>query len=284
MALTDEAILQIKEMIRSGRLKPGDRLPSERELSASLGLSCSSLREAVKAPEIMRVLDVRRGDGTYVTSLQPHLLLESVAFAVEIHQDTSILDVFAVRRILEPAAAVLATARATDEDMHRLRAVLAEVDTDTSVDHLVAHDMEFHRSLSASSGDSYLVSLIDSLSSRTLRARVWRGLTEDRAVERTLAGHGAIVDAVAAGDATLVRARTLVHLSGVRGLAPSRAGLTGGTRAVVLRGTWATAPRSLTGRERPGSPRRRCCSGRTRRTRCRWSPGAPRPRSPPRRR
>lgn len=215
MALTDEAILQIKEMIRSGELKPGDRLPPEKELSASLGLSRSSMREAVKALEMMRVLDVRRGDGTYVTSLEPHLLLESMAFAVEIHQDTSLLDVFAVRRILEPAAAGLATARATAEDVHRLRALLAEVGTTTSVDHLVAHDMELHRSLSALSGNTYLVGLLDSLSSRTLRARVWRGLTEDQAVERTLAEHCAIVDAVAAGDAALVRARTLVHLSGV---------------------------------------------------------------------
>ena len=215
MAVTDEAILQIKDMIRSGTLKPGDRLPPEKELSASLGLSRSSLREAVKALEILRVLDVRRGDGTYVTSLEPQLLLESMAFAVEIHQDTSILDVFSVRRILEPAAAVLATSRATDTDVARLRSMLTEVDTATAIDELVAHDMVFHRSLSALSGNAYLVSLIDSLSSRTLRARVWRGLTEEDAVERTLAEHHAIVDAVAAGDAALVRARTLVHLSGV---------------------------------------------------------------------
>ena len=215
MALTDEAILQIKDMIRSGALKPGDRLPPEKELSASLGLSRSSLREAVKALEILRVLDVRRGDGTYVTSLEPQLLLESMAFAVEIHQDTSILDVFAVRRILEPAAAVLATSRASGEDVERLRALLAEVDPTTSIDDLVAHDMVFHRTLSTLSGNAYLVSLIDTLSSRTLRARVWRGLTEEGAVARTLAEHHAIVDAVAAGDAALVRARTLVHISGV---------------------------------------------------------------------
>jgi GntR family transcriptional regulator, transcriptional repressor for pyruvate dehydrogenase complex len=215
VALTDRAILQIKEMIRSGELRPGDRLPPEKELSASLGLSRSSLREAVKALEILRVLDVRRGDGTYVTSLEPRLLLESMSFAVEVHQDTSILDVFAVRRILEPAAAVMATARATPEDVQRLRDLLVEVDAGTSIDDLVAHDMAFHRSLSSLSGNAYLVGLIDTLSSRTLRARVWRGLTEEGAVERTLAEHQAIVDAVEAGDAALVRARTLVHVSGV---------------------------------------------------------------------
>ena len=75
MAVTDEAILKIKDMIVSGELGPGDRLPPEKELSERLGLSRSSMREAVKALEVIRVLDVRRGDGTYVTSLEPRLLL-----------------------------------------------------------------------------------------------------------------------------------------------------------------------------------------------------------------
>ena len=101
MAVTDEAILQIKQMILDGRLRPGDRLPPEQELSASLGLSRSSLREAVKALEIIRVLDVRRGDGTYVTSLEPGLLLEAMSFVVDLHEDASVLELFAVRRILE---------------------------------------------------------------------------------------------------------------------------------------------------------------------------------------
>src|SRR5690349_10390225 len=115
MAVTDEAILKIKDMIVSGKLHPGDRLPPEKELSEELGLSRSSLREAVKALEVIRVLDVRRGDGTYVTSLEPALLLEAMSFVVDLHGDTSILEIFAVRRILEPAATALA-ADTIDED------------------------------------------------------------------------------------------------------------------------------------------------------------------------
>src|SRR5918995_6680433 len=104
MAVTDEAIDKIKEMLLRGELKAGDRLPPEKELSDRLGLSRSSLREAVKALELIRVLDVRRGDGTYVTSLEPRLLLEAMSFVVDLHDDSSILELFAVRRILEPAA------------------------------------------------------------------------------------------------------------------------------------------------------------------------------------
>jgi hypothetical protein len=112
VAVTDEAILRIKEMLLNGQLRPGDRLPPEKELSEELGLSHGSLREAAKALELIRVLDVRRGDGTYVTSLEPRLLLEAMSFVVDLHQDASILDLFEVRRILEPAAAVLAARRA----------------------------------------------------------------------------------------------------------------------------------------------------------------------------
>lgn len=215
MAVTDEAILKIKSMILSGELKPGDRLSPEKELSESLGLSRSSLREAVKALEIIRVLDVRRGDGTYVTSLEPQLLLEAMAFVVDIHQDSSVLELFEVRRILEPAAAAMAATRATPDDIARLREMLTEVDENTSIDGLVAHDMLFHRLISTMSGNAYLTSLLDGLSGKTLRARVWRGLTQEHSVERTLAEHRAIVDALASGDSELVRSQLTVHISGV---------------------------------------------------------------------
>jgi GntR family transcriptional repressor for pyruvate dehydrogenase complex len=215
VALTDEAILKIKGMILSGELKPGDRLPPENQLSEALGLSRSSLREAVKALELIRVLDVRRGDGTYVTSLTPSLLLDAMSFVVDIHQDASVLELFEVRRILEPAAAALATPRVTAADVQHLRALLTQVDGTTSVDDLVAHDIVFHRHICELSGNAYLTRLLDTLSGSTLRARVWRGLTEDGSVERTLTEHRAIVDALESGDAGLVSAQVTVHVSGV---------------------------------------------------------------------
>jgi GntR family transcriptional repressor for pyruvate dehydrogenase complex len=215
MAVTDEAILQIKEMILSGELKPGDRLPPEKLLSESLGLSRSSMREAVKALEVIRVLDVRRGDGTYVTSLEPRLLLEAMSFVIDLQDDSSILELFAVRRILEPAAVALAAAHVTASDIADLRTQLAAVDESSSVEDLVAHDLNFHGLIASAAGNAYLTSLIDSLSSRTVRARIWRGLTQENSVPRTLGEHHAIVDALERGDAALARALTIVHISGV---------------------------------------------------------------------
>jgi GntR family transcriptional repressor for pyruvate dehydrogenase complex len=215
MAVTDDIILKIKKMILSGELKPGDRLPPEKELSEALGLSRNSLREAVKALEIIRVLDVRRGDGTYVTSLEPQLLLEAMSFVVDLHQDSSVLELFAVRRILEPAAAALAATKLTQDDIEHLRSLLARVDQYTSVDGLVSHDLLFHRFITELSGNSYLSDLLDSLSSSTVRARVWRGLTQEHSISHTLSEHRAIVDALAMADPELVRSLVTVHISGV---------------------------------------------------------------------
>ncbi|QAY63473.1 FadR family transcriptional regulator [Xylanimonas allomyrinae] len=215
MAVTDEAILKIKEMLLAGELRPGDRLPPEKELSERLGLSRSSLREAVKALEVIRVLDVRRGDGTYVTSLEPRLLLEAIGFVVDLHHDGTILELFEVRRILEPAAAALATRRATREALAELGALVAAVDPHTSVENLVEHDLAFHRRIADLSGNSYLSGILDQLSSSTHRARIWRGLTEAGAVGRTLEEHQAILDAMLTGDSDLVRSRLTTHIAGV---------------------------------------------------------------------
>ena len=215
MAVTDEAITKIKDMIISGKLSAGDRLPPEKELSEKLGLSRSSLREAVKALEIIRVLDVRRGDGTYVTSLEPQLLSEAMTFIVDLHQDKSILDIFAVRRILEPAAAAIAATRITPEQITALRATMENIDDETSVESLVDHDLVFHELITAAADNSYLASVLNALSSSTVRARIWRGLTQEKAVDRTLAEHTAIIEALERGDADLAKSLLTVHISGV---------------------------------------------------------------------
>jgi GntR family transcriptional repressor for pyruvate dehydrogenase complex len=215
VAVTDEAILKIKEMILRGELSPGDRLPPEMELAERLGLSRSSMREAVKALEVIRVLDVRRGDGTYVTSLEPRLLLEAMSFVVDLHDDSSILELFAVRRILESAAAAMAATLIDEATVAGLRTQIASVDASTSVEGLVAHDIEFHGAIVEAAGNSYLSTLIESLSSRTARARIWRGLTQENSVPRTLDEHRAIVEALALGDSKLAESLVLVHISGV---------------------------------------------------------------------
>jgi GntR family transcriptional repressor for pyruvate dehydrogenase complex len=215
VAVTDEAIDKIKDMIVSGELRPGDRLPKEADLAERLGLSRSSLREAVKALSLIRVLDVRQGDGTYVTSLEPELLLDAMTFVVDFHRDDTVLRFLEVRRILEPAATAMAAQHMSQEDIAGLRVLLDKLDDDTDVEALVANDLEFHRRIAAGSGNPVLCSLIDGLSGPTTRARVWRGLTQEGAVARTREQHVAIYEAIAAREPELARSWATVHVAGV---------------------------------------------------------------------
>ncbi len=215
MAVTDEAIEKIKAMITSGALRAGDKLPREADLAAQLGLSRSSLREAVRALSLVNILDVRQGDGTYVTSLEPHLLLEALSFIVDFHRDDTVLEFLRVRRILEPAAVAMAAERISREESDRLRELLDSLGPEPEADALVANDLEFHRRIAACSGNSVLGSLLDTISGPTTRARVWRGLTQAGTKERTLAEHRAILDALASHQAEVARCWATVHIAGV---------------------------------------------------------------------
>ncbi|WP_335938572.1 FadR/GntR family transcriptional regulator [Streptomyces sp. PTD5-9] len=215
MAVTDEAIEKIKEMIVTGALRPGDRLPRENELAAELGLSRNSLREAVRALSLIRILDVRQGDGTYVTSLDPQLLLEALSFVVDFHRDDTVLEFLEVRRILEPAATAMAAARIGDARLDELAAELDALGDRPSLDELITADLEFHRAIVRASGNSVLCSLLDGLSGPTTRARVWRGLTQEGAVGRTLYEHRAILSALRDRDAEAARSWATVHVASV---------------------------------------------------------------------
>ena len=215
MPVTDEAIEKIKSMIVTGELTPGARLPKESDLAERLGLSRSSLREAVKALSVIHVLDVRQGDGTYVTSLEPTLLLDAMSFVVDFHQDDTVLEFLEVRRILEPAATAMAARVMTDDQIAGLRAVLDALEPEPSIEALVANDLEFHRRIAAGSGNSVLCSLIEGLSGPTTRARVWRGLTQEGAVDKTREQHAAILDAIESRQPEVARAWATVHVAGV---------------------------------------------------------------------
>lgn len=215
MALTDAAIEKIKAMILDGSLKPGDRLPREADLADQLGLSRGSLREAVRALAMMRILDVRQGDGTYVTSLTPDLLLETMGFVIDFHQDNTVLDLFEVRRALEPLAAEKCALVMSDDRAADLMSIVDALTDDLPIEAIVENDLAFHHAIGEGSGNAMLCSLIDGVASRTHRARIWRGLTQENAVQRTRHEHRAIALAIAQRQPGIAHACTVAHIAGV---------------------------------------------------------------------
>lgn len=213
MSVIDSAIDRIRELILSGELAPGDRLPAEPELAALVGVSRNSLREAVRALAQAKVLDVRRGDGTYVTSLEPRLLLGGMAFVTDLLQERTLLEVFEVRRLLEPAATGLAAARIDDETVAELRADLEQMGGSSDIEQLVELDVEFHRRIVHAAGNATLESILDALASRALRARIWRGISGKSAEGWTLAQHALIVEALADRNVVFAMAASTVHVT-----------------------------------------------------------------------
>ena len=167
-ALTDQAIAEIKNLIMSGEFVAGSRLPKEQDLAQRLGLSRNSLREAVRALTLIGVLEPRVGDGTYVTSLEPELLLTGMGFISDLLTGSTLLELHQVRRILEPVATELATTQLDDADFTALENCLADMDAAETTQAFIAADEEFHRIVVTASGNSTLASLIQNLVGRDL--------------------------------------------------------------------------------------------------------------------
>jgi GntR family transcriptional repressor for pyruvate dehydrogenase complex len=214
VGVTDRAIASIQELILAGTLAPGARLPPESELAAQLGVGRSSIREAIKALELIRVVDVRHGDGTYVTSLEPHLLLQGVGFAIDLVQDDSILELVEVRRVFEPVATGLAAKLIGAAALARLDACIENMEEAGSRPEQLLHwDQMFHATVFEATGNRTLMSILDGLSSRTVRARIWRAVIEAEAAAQTLREHRAIYQALATHDRPLAEATALMHVS-----------------------------------------------------------------------
>lgn len=211
--VTEEAVEKIRERIISGSWGPGVRLPKESELAAELGLSRNSLREAVRALSQLRVLEVRQGDGTYVSSLEPDLLLESTGFISHLLLGDTELELYEVRRILEAAAAALAASRADEREKSELAQILERMRAAHSVEELVEADVAFHAVIARAAGNGVLASLLASLSTRTMRIRLWHGRAASGALDETREEHRRIYEAIAAGDPELARAAATAHIA-----------------------------------------------------------------------
>jgi len=211
--LTEAAIDQMRGLIADGTLVPGQKLPPEAELAESLGTSRSTVREAVRALVTARVLDVRRGDGTYVTSLRPELLLAGIGAAADLLQQEFTLELIQVRRILEPAATAMAARVITDAVVVELQECLHQMSTAPSHEALVEYDEQFHHLVATAAGNATLASMLKGVSSRTARGRAWRGVIEAGATARTISEHAAILDALRARDPALAEAAALLHVS-----------------------------------------------------------------------
>lgn len=196
--LVDQVIEHLQERISLGELPPGERLPTEDQLTAQLGVSRTTLREAVGVLAHAGLLDVRQGDGTYVR--------RSPAPGEPLHhrlRRAAALEVYEVRRVLELETARLAAERRTEADVAAMRAHLAERDAarargDTAA--FVDADVALHVSIATASRNAVLADLYRAFAA-VLRDTIADVVRDPAVHESTAALHHALVDAIARGDA-----------------------------------------------------------------------------------
>jgi GntR family transcriptional repressor for pyruvate dehydrogenase complex len=214
--LSDKVTEAILASISSNQLKPGDYLPTERELGEQFGVSRTVIREAVRALSAKGLLEVKGGSGGRIVAVNEETVRESMRHFVQ-GSELDYGKVDEVRRVLEVAAAGLAAERATPADIERIYETIEQMDNSCEdIESTVQFDIAFHRALATATHNELFLLLHDSMGEMVLEVRrrnLSRGADRRRLVVEM---HRRIGDAVAAHDAEAAKAAMIDHLGAVQ--------------------------------------------------------------------
>lgn len=194
-----QVVSRILELVRTGNLKPGDRLPPERELIDIFSISRPSLREALRSLSILGVIEARHGGGAYVTNLDAKTLLAPLDFFLSL-STSNLADAFDSRRMIEMEMVRRAALIATRKDKRELEDMIdahASVLADPVGFRIL--DSRFHDKLYITAGNEVLRRIADGLYNLGLEIRR-KATAEPGAIERSTEDHRKIVEAILAGD------------------------------------------------------------------------------------
>jgi GntR family transcriptional regulator, transcriptional repressor for pyruvate dehydrogenase complex len=210
---TEQVVGFVRNLITSGRLRPGDRLPAERELAVQIGVSRPTVRAGLRALAAMGVVQSRHGSGTFIPSGPPTLGSEPLSFLAALHGFTR-EEMYEARRILEVGAAGLAAERATPEQMTTMAEEVANLfSAMDDPQRFLVHDIEFHRTVAAASGNPIVATLVEMVSALYYeRRRDTAALATDRNLRDSSEMHRKIFLAIRTRDPETARAAMNEHL------------------------------------------------------------------------
>lgn len=207
-----EVAAHLEHLIASDALGPGDRLPSERDLAATLAVSRATVREALAELESKHLIERRQGRGSVVVDrgTAPSELRDGMsALAVELQNVTEL------REVVEPRIAALAARRAAPSNLMQLEDVLARSSEHLGADESLRLDRAFHELLAHAAQNPLLVALSSMTDEWTVDLR-GRSHATRHARRTSVDGHRAILAAVAAGDEAAAEQAMAAHLHDVR--------------------------------------------------------------------
>lgn len=207
----EEIVFKIRDMIEQGRLKAGDRLPTERELAQAFKVSRPSVREALRALESQGFLVSRQGDGTYVSQQPIELLIEPFASLI-LKEKFDQLELFEMRRLIEPQLAYLAAERATPAEIVEMEQLVYIQEQElASNEPGPTPEKTLHDLLFKAAKNKILISIMDSLMDSLAESRD-KYLQMESRPEKSLARHKEILAAIKLGDSKLAASIMREHL------------------------------------------------------------------------
>lgn len=193
--LYEKVAQQIQGLIRDGLLKPGDRLPPERELAETFQVSRGSLRDAIRALEVMGLVEPRQGEGTVVRDLSAEALVTPLS-SILLQKRELIGELLDLRMMIEPPLAARAAARATLNEMLEMEGVLRRQKEKVDRGELaVEEDSEFHYSIAKAARNSVVLKVVDVFMD-LLRESRERNLQVAGRLQKSFAGHRRILNAI----------------------------------------------------------------------------------------
>lgn len=210
---------QLEELLRSGQIAAGDRLPPERALAEMFGVGRNSIREALRELEIRGLLDRRRGHGTRVRDADVSDILAPLRSVITL-SGTAVDHVIEFRRTFEPSVSALAARNLTESSAEMLteafrtyRKAIQPRSTAASVP--LRADANFHRAIAVATGNPIVIALHDALDEMLVDFRARLVASSYQASRRVARGHREILDAIIAGDADAAWTATSAHLNAV---------------------------------------------------------------------
>lgn len=212
----EEIIGQIKKLIIDGKLQPGDKLLSERELAETLNVSRASVREAFSALEIMGIITIRPGEGSFVKQVSYEGMMEPLSFFLQVEID-DLVQLLEVRKILEIETAALAAMRATPEDIEEIKSALACMLEEVNTGGIGEHgDAAFHFSIAKAANNPVLIKVmhtITDLLTKTFRTTRQKMFLIENMPTLLHQSHYEIYEAITAHNPRLARRKMQEHLS-----------------------------------------------------------------------
>lgn len=212
----EQIVEQIKIMIAEGNLKPGDKLPSEREMADRLKVSRASVREALSALHLMGLVEIKSGEGTYIKQSTVDSIIEPLALMLVMERDT-VLEILEVRKGLEVEAAGLAAIRRDEEDIIRMREALDEMKNDiANLEIGEKADWKFHYAIAQASQNSLLIRLMNTVSDtieNTMRTSRQNLYAKDNMPKILLDAHEEIFQAIVNKKDMEAREKMYKHLA-----------------------------------------------------------------------